>query len=149
MEEVAYMEFSNTVSIERSAPDVFEFVADLENVPKWNYAIVETRKTSEGHVRVGATYRQVRSIPTRSEETLEVTTFEPERRFAVRGDLGPFDGTLTYELEEVGGATRLVNTAELEAHGVMRLAAPIVSGRVREAVAANLEVLKQLLEREA
>jgi len=142
------MEFSNTVSIERSAHDVFEFVADLENVPKWNYAIVETRKTSEGPVRIGATYRQVRSIPTRSEETLEVTAFEPDRRFAVEGDLGPFRATLTYELEEIAGATRLVNIAELEARGVMRLAAPLASGRVREAVAENLGKLKQFLEHE-
>jgi hypothetical protein len=47
----------------RSPHDVFAFVSDLENAPKWNYALVETRKTSEGPVRVGTTYRQIRSIP--------------------------------------------------------------------------------------
>jgi uncharacterized protein YndB with AHSA1/START domain len=142
------MEFSNTITIERSAHDVFEFVSQPENIPRWNYAIVETRKTSEGPVGVGTTYRQVRSIPRRSEETLRVTEFEPDRRFAVQGGLGPFEGTLTYEFEEIGGATRLTNGANLEARGIMRLAAPIASGRVRDAVAANLGTLKELLERE-
>ena len=141
------MDFTNTVTIDRPARDVFLFVSDLENVPRWNHAIIETRKTSEGPVNVGTTYRQVRSAPTRSEETLRVSEFEPSRRFAVQGDLGPFVGTLTYAFEDVDGRTRLTNTASLETRGLMRIAAPIASGRVREAVAANLDALKQLLER--
>jgi uncharacterized protein YndB with AHSA1/START domain len=140
------MDFTNTVSIDRPAEEVFRFVSDLENVPQWNYAVIETRKSSDGPVNVGTTYRQVRSAPTRSEEDLRVSEFEPTRRFAVQGDLGPFVGTLTYEFENVDGRTRLTNTASLEARGLMRIASPIASGRIREAVAANLGVLKQLLE---
>lgn len=60
------------MEIDRSAHDVFEFLANFENAPKWNYAIVETRKTSVGPVGVGTTYRQIRSIPSRSEETEEL-----------------------------------------------------------------------------
>jgi hypothetical protein len=53
--------FENTVLIARPIEDVFAFLSDLENVPKWNYAIVETRKVSEGPIGVGTTYQQVRS----------------------------------------------------------------------------------------
>lgn len=141
------MEFSNSILIERPSHDVFEFVADLENVPKWNYAIEETRKTSDGPVRVGTTYGQVRTVPARSEEELRVTELEPAHRFTVHGGLGPFEATLTYEFEDVGGETRVTNTAHLEASGLMKLAAPIASGRIREAVAENLGALKQLLEK--
>jgi uncharacterized protein YndB with AHSA1/START domain len=144
---VAAAHFTNTVTIDRPTVDVFAFVADPENVPKWNHAIVETRKTSDGPVGVGTTYRQIRSLPTRSEETLEVTELEPARRFAVRGELGPFVGTLAYDLEDVDGRTRLTNTADLGGRGLMKLATPIAAGRVREAVAANLGALKELLER--
>jgi carbon monoxide dehydrogenase subunit G len=141
------MQFSNAITIARSPHDVFEFISDLENVPKWNYAIAETRKASEGPVAVGTRYRQLRSLPNRSEETLQVTEFEPDRRFAFEGGLGPFKGTLTYELEEIGGRTRLTNNADLEPRGIAKLAAPIAAGRVRGAVAENLEALRQLLER--
>jgi hypothetical protein len=143
------MQFSNAITIARSPHEVFEFISDLENVPKWNYAIVETRKASEGPVAVGTTYRQVRSLPTRSEETLRVTEFEPDRRFAFEGDLGPFKGTLTYELEGIGGRTRLTNNADLQPLGIAKLAAPVAAGRVRGAVAENLEALRQLLERKS
>jgi uncharacterized protein YndB with AHSA1/START domain len=63
--------FENTVTIGRTAEDVFAFLADFENVPTWNYAIEQTTKTSAGPVAVGTTYRQIRSIPSRSEEGFE------------------------------------------------------------------------------
>jgi hypothetical protein len=34
--------FENTVTVRRAVEDVFAFLADFENVPTWNYAIVET-----------------------------------------------------------------------------------------------------------
>jgi hypothetical protein len=40
------MRFANSVTIQRSPQDVFKFLAAFENVPKWTYAIVETRKTN-------------------------------------------------------------------------------------------------------
>lgn len=140
------MRFRNTVMIRRSPREVFEFLADFENVPKWNDAIVETHKTSEGPVGVGTTYRQVRSVPTRSEETFEVVVFEPGRRLAIRGGLGPLEGELTYDLEPVRGGTRVTNEADLQARGAAKLLAPIATGRIRDAVATNLRKLKGLLE---
>jgi predicted FMN-binding regulatory protein PaiB len=64
------------VTTRRAIEDVFAFLADFENVPTWNYAIVETKKTSQGPVGVGTTYRQIRSISGRSEEGFKVTAFE-------------------------------------------------------------------------
>jgi hypothetical protein len=48
--------FENTVMIGRSIEVVFAFLCDLENVPKWNYAIDETRTVSEGPTGVGTTF---------------------------------------------------------------------------------------------
>ena len=140
------MRFENTVRIDRPVEDVFAFLADFENIPRWNYAIVETRQTSDGPVGVGATYLQVRSMPSRSEETFEVTEFEPIRRLAIRGGFGPLEGTMTYELEPEDGRTRLTNSAQLEGRGLAKLAAPLASGRIAEAVSENLTTLKRLLE---
>ncbi|HJR45887.1 MAG TPA: hypothetical protein VJ927_09810 [Actinomycetota bacterium] len=64
----------------------------------------------------------------------------------MRGDLGPFTGTLTYELDDVDGSTQLTNSARLQGRGAMKLAAPLAESRVRQAVASNLQVLKPMLE---
>jgi uncharacterized protein YndB with AHSA1/START domain len=98
--------FKNTVTIRRSVEDVFSFLADLENVPKWNYAIVETRKVSAGPVGVGTIYQQARSVPSRSEEYLEVTAYDPPQQLEVRGQLGPFPSRLTYALDAIPEGTR-------------------------------------------
>ena len=106
--------FENTVTIRRPADEVFAFLADFENVPRWNYAIEKTKKASPGPVGVGTTYRQTRSIPGRSEEGFEVTVFEPGQRLAVRGQIGPFRARISYLLEAAAGGTRLTNDVALD-----------------------------------
>src|SRR5215472_1479027 len=70
--EEARMQFTNTTTIARRPAEVFAYLAHFENVPRWNYAISDTRKTSSGPVGVGSHYRQTRTLPTQSEETFEV-----------------------------------------------------------------------------
>jgi carbon monoxide dehydrogenase subunit G len=140
------MRFSNTVTIKRRPSEVFAFLANFENVPRWNYAISETRTISAGEVGVGSRYRQTRTLPARTEETFEVTAFEPDRRLSIEGAIGPFHGELTYVLEPVGDRTALTNTAILRASGPVRLLASLAAPRVRSAVRANLETLKRTLE---
>ncbi|HYU04762.1 MAG TPA: SRPBCC family protein [Jatrophihabitantaceae bacterium] len=141
------MRFVNTITIDRAPSAVFAYLAEFENVPRWNYAIAETRKATDGPVRVGARYLQLRTIPTRSEETFEVVEFEPDRRLVIRGQIGPFFGDIAYVLEGAANATVLTNTCDLRAHGPLSVVAPLATRRVQSAVAANLDVLKQILER--
>ena len=139
--------FENTVMIRRPIADVFAFLADFENIPKWNYAIVETHKVSEGPIGVGTIYRQVRSVPSRSEERFEVTAHNPPRQLEIQGQLGPFPSRLSYALDAIAEGTRVTNTVELELRGPGRLLGRVAVPRVRDAVAANFKKLKELLER--
>jgi hypothetical protein len=88
MKETTMETFQNTLTIQRSTQDVFAFLANFENVPSWNYAIQQTTKTSPGPIGVGTTYRQIRSMPTRSREAFEVTVFDPSRRLVIEGQIG-------------------------------------------------------------
>ena len=143
------MQFVNAVEIDCPADEVFAFLADFENVPRWNYAIGETTKISEGPVGVGTAYRQVRGIPRRAEESFEVTSFEPNRRLAIKGTLGPFASELQYRLEPVGGGTRVTNEVGLKPRGILGIVGQVAASRVKEAVAENLGELKRLLEARA
>ena len=137
--------FENVVMTSRSIEDVFAFLSDFENVPKWNYAIVATRKVSEGPIGVGTIYRQVRSVPSQSEERFEVTAFDP-RNVEIRGQLGPFPSRLSHAVDATPEGTRVTNSVELELRGRPRLLGRAIVPRVRDAVAANLSKLKQLLD---
>jgi carbon monoxide dehydrogenase subunit G len=138
--------FENTVTIRRPTAEVFAFLADFENIPKWNYAIVETQKVSEGPVGVGTIYRQVRSVPSHREERFEVTAYNSPRQLEIHGQLGPFPARLSYALDAIPEGTRVTNAVELELRGPSRLVGRVAVPRVRDAVAANLRKLKELLE---
>jgi uncharacterized protein YndB with AHSA1/START domain len=138
--------FENTVTIRRPIEEVFGFLSDFENIPKWNYAIAETHKVSQGPVGVGTIYQQVRSVPSWSEERFEVTAYNPPRQLEIQGQLGPFPSRLSYALDAVPEGTRVTNSVELELRGPGRLLGPVAVPRVRDAVAANLQKLKELLE---
>jgi uncharacterized protein YndB with AHSA1/START domain len=141
------MKFTNVVTINRPRADVFAYLAHFENIPLWNYAISETRKLTSGPVGVGTRYRQVRTIPTPSEEEFEVVEFEPDHRLSVDGDLALFHGRVSYALDSTGDATMLTNSMDLRASGPLNMVAQLATRRVQSAVATNLGALKELLER--
>jgi hypothetical protein len=62
------------------------------------------------------------------------------------GQLGPFPSRLSYALDAVPEGTRVTNSVELELGGPGRLLGRVAVPRVRDAVAANLQKLKELLE---
>ena len=140
------MDFTNTITINRPPAEVFDFLAHFENLPRWNYAISETRKVSGGPVGVGSRYRQTRTLPTHGEETFEVTDFDMNHKLSIRGPLGPFHAEVTYVLAPVEHGTILTNTMYLQPSGALRLVAPLAASGIKSAVAANLETLKQILE---
>lgn len=140
------MRFTNTITIDRPPATVFAYLANLENLPEWNYALAETRKLTPGPVGVGARYLQTRTIPVHAEEDLEITEFVPDQKLTIDGTLNAFPATVTYTLTPTGNATTLTNTINLRTPGPLNLVAPLATNRIKSAVAANLADLKQLLE---
>jgi carbon monoxide dehydrogenase subunit G len=141
------MKFANTVTIARPPEDVFAFLADLENLPRWNYAIQQTRKVTPGPLAVGTRYHQVRTVPTRQEESLEVVDLEHGRRLIVEGTLSMLPARLEYDLVPQGGGTVVTNTVELDVPPPLALVSLVATRRIKPAVAENLAVLKTILER--
>jgi uncharacterized protein YndB with AHSA1/START domain len=140
------MTFSNEIVIARPADIVFAYLARLENIPRWNYAIRETSQHSPGQVGVGTIYRQTRTLPRPMWEELEITAFEPPRLLSVRGGFGPFQGSSTYVLAADGAQTLLKNEITLSATGAQRLLGGLAGQQIKRAVARNLDVLRRLLE---
>ncbi len=140
------MKFTNTITIGRQPAMVFAYLADLENLPRWNYAISRTRKVTPGPVGVGTRYRQTRTIPVHTEEIVEVTGFDPDRQLSIGGSLASLPAEVSYTLRPEGDATILINTVELQPPGPLRLLGPLATHQIKSAVADNLGVLKHTLE---
>ncbi|HEX6385937.1 MAG TPA: SRPBCC family protein [Anaerolineae bacterium] len=137
------IEFQNTIEIERPAKEVFDFLARFENLPKWNYFVLEVKKTSEGPVGVGATYHQVRKT---DEQVFRVIEFEPNHTLALK-TIPPSTPELEmrFTLQAEDGRTKVIDEWKLDT-GRPALLERLFAGRVKLAVKENLGKLKQLLE---
>jgi uncharacterized membrane protein len=135
--------FENTLEINRPVEEVFAFLADFQNVPRWNYYVTDVRQLSDGPVEVGSTFHQVRKT---DQQDYEITEYEPGRRVVVKtlpGETPRFERR--FELEGENGSTRVVDTWALDL-GRGPLVEMLGTGKVKSAVAENLGKLKELLE---
>jgi uncharacterized membrane protein len=136
------MRFTNEVMIDRPVSEVFGFISNFENMPRWNYFVVHVTNESPPQLGVGATYRQQRKT---DEQRYVVTEFEPNARVAVRTLRPARDLQMRFSLEPSGSGTRLTDEWELDT-GLPRWLESIGTARISSAVRENLTKLKELLE---
>jgi uncharacterized membrane protein len=138
----------HTVVIGRPADEVFEFLTDFSNVPSWQSGSIDVREP-DGPLGVGTTYVQVlRFLGKRIETTLEVTEFEPGRRFALKALSGPVPFEVRHTLEPADGqeATRLRVELEGEPGGFFKLADALVERNAQRQIERDFSTLKGLVE---
>jgi len=135
--------------INRPPEEVFDYVANRENLPEWSAPIQEVRKETQSPlVEEGARFTTVAKFLGRRFETpFEVSVHEHPRRHTDRSTGGPFPQEFTHIFEEVeGGGTRLTEVTDAEPGGFFRLAGPLLEIAGRRQFRADLETLKDLLE---
>ena len=137
-------------TINRTPSEVFAFVArdHFQNHPRWDPSIVELVQTSPGSMGVGATARLVRQDGNRrSEGTMEVTEYEPDRSFATVSRFGPFVLDTRCTCEPAGeGRTHLVLSIDTAAHGFVRLLLPVMKRTFRRTMNRSLQTIKEAVE---
>ena len=137
------LEFENTVAIARPTDEIFAFLSDFENIPKWNYYVLEVRQLSEHPIGIGTTYHQVRKT---DQQDFRIIEFEPDHTVAVKTlpqSSPSFERRFT--LYEEGDSTRLRDQWKLET-GRPALLERLARARVKSAVSENLSKLKELLD---
>jgi uncharacterized protein YndB with AHSA1/START domain len=138
-------EASNTVEIRRAPAEVFAFLAEGENNPRWRSGVLDIRhKSGEGR---GAVYEQGVKGPfgRRVPADYEVTTYEPDRRIGFRAIAGPVRPEGSFELTPVNGGTRVTFSLSASPRGMAKLMTPMVAQTMRSEV-AQLERLRAVLE---
>jgi uncharacterized membrane protein len=137
------IEFMNTIVIERPLKETFAFMSDFENLPKWNYYVLEVKKVSDGPVGVGTLYQQIRKtdqqqfwvVEYEPDKVVTIETLPPERKLRMRFQFKAIEG----------GKTQIVDEWHLETNKP-KLLEWIATNKVRTAVSENLEKLKTVIE---
>ncbi len=145
------MRIEETVEIDRPLEEVFDYVANPENLPVWSSIVLEVHKEAQGELREGDRFTTVAKFLGRRFETpMEVTSHEPPRQHSDRSTGGPFEQEYTYTFEQTaGGPTRLTQVAEGEPGGFFRLVGPLLEMAGKRQFRADLQTLKDLLEAQA
>jgi uncharacterized protein YndB with AHSA1/START domain len=127
--------FETTVVIDRPVEEVFAFLADGENDPKFSPRVLEIAKTTEGPPGVGTVYAStVKDAGVKTKREFKLTEFEPPTRIRwteVSKNLvmAPEGG---YDLAPEGSGTRVTIYTVLEGHGLGKLIAPMALRSARK-----------------
>jgi uncharacterized protein YndB with AHSA1/START domain len=138
----------HTVTINRPASDVFDYLADGTHNRDWRTGVLEIEKTTAAEGE-GASYRQVLAGPggRRIQGDYRVTVFDPPRRLEFLVTAGPARPSGVFELTETPDqSTRVSFALDLNPAGLMKLLTPMISRQMRAEV-AQLDALKTILER--
>lgn len=84
------IEIDTHVRIERPIEDVFDYVSDPRNFPRWNSAVRSVIQTAVTESGAGATYTMQRDLPTgRAANVLEVVQRHRPTEFVIKTTSGP------------------------------------------------------------
>lgn len=141
------IEFRTSVRIGRSLAEVFDYVSDPTNFPRWNSAVRTVRKMSAGEGDVGTSYLMERDLPAGpAENRLEVVGRDEPTEFAIRTTSGPTPFVYRYQFSEEKEGTTVQLDAQVELGGVATIFGPLTRHAVKKGVDDNLRALKRLLE---
>jgi uncharacterized protein YndB with AHSA1/START domain len=137
-----------SISIAASPDDVFAFVADVANLPRWQPGILSATRTSPDPVGVGSTARVVRDLAGQSMTVdLTITGFEPGRRLALNSQASGVNVTATLEMEPAGDETVARSGIEIKAGSVfMAPLEGVIANAAAGELATGLERLRDAIE---
>jgi uncharacterized protein YndB with AHSA1/START domain len=140
------MEFETSVRIERAVDEVFDYVSDPRNFPRWNSAVQAVGMTS-GEGEPGSTYAMERDLPGGpAQNDLEIVDRERPTAFTIRTTSGPTPFVYRYSFDSDGAVTSLHLAAEVELTGIAGALGPLGARVVKRGVDSNFADLKRILE---
>jgi uncharacterized protein YndB with AHSA1/START domain len=141
--------FEATVLIDRPIEEVFDFLANGENDPKFSPRVLEIRKTSPGAPAKGAIYAStVKDAGMKTKREFELTEFERPTKIRWR-ELSdnmvvvPAGG---YDLVREGDGTKLTLSNELEGRGFGKLIAGFALRSGRKSADGMVASIKRVVE---
>jgi uncharacterized membrane protein len=144
------MDVRTDVEVSRPAGEVFEYLADAENMPRWMKAFTAVEKLGDGPIGPGTEFRYLdrRGI----DSTFEWSVYRPASELAWHGARvkaipgGSFEPDGYYALHEHDGQTHVEMHMKPQLRGTAKLFARFWSRSLRKANDEYMSRLKDDLE---
>lgn len=141
------MKIEETVAVRRAPGETFDYLSEFANTAEWDPGIAESRKLTDGPVRVGTEYDVVAVFRgNRQPFRYRVTELEPGRRVALAGESAQATSVDAIEVEPDGSGSRVHYSAEIKLKGLRRVAEPFLRGTLEETGREALAGLKRTLD---
>jgi uncharacterized membrane protein len=138
------------ILINRPAEEVFDFVADERNEPRYNPKMRRAELISDGPIAAGTRFRaETTSMGRTVQMVIEFTGFERPRRIQETVHMSSMDlqGAVTFD--PVPEATRMRWSWDVQPRGILKLMRPLVARMGRRQEQRIWTGLKHLLEGQA
>ena len=135
------------VLIARPLDEVFAFVGDVRNRPRWDDSVDSEELTSPEPIGVGSTVRtRLRSMGKDYEYTWEIVEHDPPNRMKVESTSGPFPTALTFQFTAQDRGTRVQASVTGRPTGMLRIVQPMIASTTQKNLDRGYARLKRLLE---
>lgn len=142
------MKTTTTVDIDRSAAEVFAYIADMANNPNWQSGMRACTWTTEPPIRVGSRYDQEAAFLGRPiVSRFEVVEYVEGERIRIQTYESTFPLDITRRVEALGeGRCRVTAEVGGEPTGLFALFGPLMAPMVKRSVSRDYAALKAILE---
>ena len=141
--------FEGTAVIDRPIEEVFAFLADGENDPKFSPRVLEIKKTTDGPSGVGTVYAStVKDAGMKTQREFKLTEFDAPTRIRWT-ELSKNMITVPeggYDLAPEGEGTRLTVHNEFEGHGFGKVILPLALRSARKGADDFASAIKAAVE---
>ena len=132
------------VDINRPPEQVFDYCSDPGREPEWNPMMKACKKITGGSLGVGSRYAAefVKGPPM----VMECTRYERPSTWSLTGKSRALTASGGWRVLPTADGARLVMHTEMELHGLLKLAAPLVRRRMQPMFQRDLDNIKARLE---
>lgn len=133
------------IQINRSVNDVFKFMVDFSNNPKWQPSSIRLERS--GTVKLGEMVVGTRRVMGRMVHVnADVVDYAPNQTIAYTGVMGSFPFRSTYKFYFGGGGTELTEIMDVRISWLYFWARPFVMGGLDGQIRTSLQNLKSFMD---
>ena len=140
---------SGEVVIKQPASQVFGFLADLSNLPKWQTGAVESHVLTDGPIRLGTEFEEQLQVMGRKFTALcEIIEFSDGTHIGWWGKSTPqmMEYSGSFSIRPQGGESVLRYNGTTKLSGFWRLLEPLIKGEMKRETAKEMDNLKRALD---